>query len=152
MVNRNADAVGHADTVRDADAAADTEVADVPSRIAPLSELDDYEVADGYPEVRGWEVRDAGDRSIGYVYDLLVDVGALRVRYLDVELAPRFATTEADRRVLVPMESIDLDGTGDQVLLPGVNVADVRGLVPYARRGVRVEPDPGPVDAADRIA
>jgi photosynthetic reaction center H subunit len=131
-----------------ADHAGDTEVGDAPSRIAPLSALDEYEVADGYPEVRGWDVRDADDRSIGYVYDLLVDVDALRVRYLDVELAPKFATTEADRRVLIPMDNVDLDGTGDQVLLPGVHAADVRGLVPYARRGVSMVHDVTPADAA----
>jgi hypothetical protein len=129
-----------------------TDLADVPSRIAPLSELDDYEIADGYPEVRGWEVRDAADRSIGFVHDLLVDVGAMRVRYLDVELAPKFTTTEADRRVLIPMESVDLDGTGDQVLLPGVQVADVRRLVPYARRGVALDQNAGPPVAADERA
>jgi hypothetical protein len=127
----------------------DATLADAPSPIRALSELDEYEIADGYPEVRGWEVRDAADRSIGYVYDLLVDVAAMRVQFLDVELAPRFATTEADRRVLIPVESIDLDGTGDQVLLPKVSVADVRALVPYARRGVRREEDAS-VDAADR--
>ena len=115
------------------------EVADVPSRIASLSELDDYEVADGYPEVRGWNVRDAADRSIGRVHDLLVDVGALRVRYLDVELDPKFAVPDADRRVLIPVESADLDGTGDQVLLPGIEVGEVRGLVPHARRGVALD-------------
>jgi hypothetical protein len=115
------------------------EVADVPRRIASLSELDDYEVADGYPEVRGWNVRDAADRSIGRVHDLLVDVGALRVRYLDVELDPKFVVPDADRRVLIPVESVDLDGTGDQVLLPGIQAADVRGLVPHARRGVAKE-------------
>jgi photosynthetic reaction center H subunit len=112
------------------------EPADIPSRIAPLSDLHDYEVADGYPEIRGWEVRDSSDRSIGRVHDLLVDVGALRVRYLDVELAPKFAGPEADRRVLIPVENVDLDGTGDHVLLPGIEAAQVRGLVPHARRGV----------------
>lgn len=115
------------------------EAADVPGRIAPLSDLNDYEVADGYPEIRGWEVRDSSDRSIGRVHDLLVDVGALRVRYLDVELAPKFAASEADRRVLIPVESVDLDGTGDQVLLPGIEAAQVRGLVPHARRGIARE-------------
>jgi PRC-barrel domain protein len=114
----------------------DGELADVAPRIAPLSQLDDYEVADGYPEIRGWEVRDAADRPIGRVHDLLVDVGELRVRYLDVELGSKFARTEADRRVLIPVESADLDGTGDQVLLPGIDVGEVRGLVPHARRGV----------------
>jgi photosynthetic reaction center H subunit len=109
---------------------------EVPISVAPLSQLADYEIADGYPEVRGWEVCDAADRSIGRVHDLLVDVGALRVRYLDVELAPKFARTEAERRVLIPVEIADLDGTGDKVLLPGVDVADVRRLVPHARRGI----------------
>jgi sporulation protein YlmC with PRC-barrel domain len=112
------------------------ETADVPVRIEPLSELRDYEVADGYPEIRGWEVRDTTDRAIGRVHDLLVDVEALRVRYLDVELGPKFAKTESDRRVLIPVERVDLDGTGDHVLLPGIDVADVRGLVPHARRGL----------------
>jgi photosynthetic reaction center H subunit len=115
--------------------APDPTVGETPVPIAPLRDLADYEVADGYPEVRGWEVRDKADRPIGRVHDLLVDVSALRVRYLDVELAPKFAATEADRRVLIPMESVDLDGTGDQVLLPGIDVADIRGLVPHARRG-----------------
>ena len=125
------------------------DVADVPRRIAPLSELDDYEVADGYPEIRGWDVRDSADRSIGRVYDLLVDVGALRVRYLDVELASKFAATEADRRVLIPVESVDLDGTGDQVVLPGIEASQVRELVPHARRGVATERKVEPVDAAE---
>jgi PRC-barrel domain protein len=125
------------------------EFADVPSRIAPLSELPDYEIADGYPEVRGWNVRDSADRSIGRVHDLLVDVGALRVRYLDVELTPKFAGSEADRRVLIPVESVDLDGTGDQVLLPGIDAAQVRGLVPHARRGVASERSVPLADAAD---
>jgi photosynthetic reaction center H subunit len=125
------------------------ETADVPSRIAPLSELGDYEVADGYPEIRGWNVRDSADRSIGRVHDLLVDVGALRVRYLDVELAPKFAGPEADRRVLIPVESVDLDGTGDQVLLPGIEAAQVRGLVPHARRGVAKDRSVERADAAE---
>jgi photosynthetic reaction center H subunit len=133
--------------------ASEADVSDTPARIAPLSSLDDYEVADGYPEVRGWEVRDAADRAIGRVHDLLVDIAALRVRYLDVELAPSFAQIEADRRVLIPVERADLDGTGDHVLLPGIDVADVHGLVPHARRGVVIErPSASPNPVADRQA
>jgi photosynthetic reaction center H subunit len=122
---------------------------EVPIRIEPLSELRDYEVADGYPEIRGWEVRDTAHRAIGRVHDLLVDVEALRVRYLDVELGSKFAKTEADRRVLIPVEKVDLDGTGDQVLLPGIDVADVRTLVPHARRGVMLQADARPADSAE---
>jgi photosynthetic reaction center H subunit len=56
------------------------------SQIAPLKELKDYKVASDDPDVRGWKVigRDGG--AVGEVHDLLVDTGAMRVRYLDVEL------------------------------------------------------------------
>ena len=128
--------------------AGEIEAGEVATYIAPLSALDNYEIADGYPEVRGWDVRDADDRSIGYVYDVLVDVPAMRVRFLDVELAPRFAAVEADRRVLIPMENVDLDGTGDVVVLPSVPVAKVRELVPFARRGVSVPAD-RPADTSE---
>jgi photosynthetic reaction center H subunit len=109
---------------------------DAPGRVMSLSEADDFEVADGYPEVRGWDVQDSVGRSIGYVYDLLVDVDALRVRYLDVELEPELAGSDADRRVRIPLESVSLDGSREAVLLQGVDAVDAQSLVPYARRGV----------------
>jgi photosynthetic reaction center H subunit len=132
----------------------DRDIDDAPSRIAPLSALDDYEIADGYPEVRGWDVRDSAGRSVGYVYDVLVDLEAMRVRYLDVELDSQFAGSDADPRVLIPLENVGLDGRSDGVLLRDVDVADLHGLVPYARRGVtrerEVEP-PRPSAPADTV-
>jgi photosynthetic reaction center H subunit len=127
------------------------ETADAPSRVIPLSEVDDFEVADGYPEIRGWDVRDSGGRSIGYVYDLLVDIEALRVRYLDVELEPEFAGSDLDQRVLIPLESVGLDGSREEVLLHGIEAADVHTLVPYARRGVAREQEM-PLAAASGLA
>jgi uncharacterized protein (TIGR02271 family) len=113
------------------------DVADAPSRVAPFSKVyEDFEVADGYPDVRGWDVHDAAGRSIGYVYDLLVDVEAMSVRYLDVELDPGYGGDDADRRVLIPLESVNLDGGDEEILLHGIDAADVHTLVPYARRGV----------------
>jgi photosynthetic reaction center H subunit len=119
-----------------ANALADRGLGDVPSRIVPLSEHDEFEIADGYPEVRGWDVRDSTGRSIGYVYDLLVDVTTMRARYLDVLLDPEFAKSEADQRVLIPVESAGLDGNTEGVLLRGIDAAEVGALVPYAHRGV----------------
>lgn len=51
-----------------------------------LSELSDYTVEDGYPDVRGWKVTDKNGRKIGEVDDLLVNKVAERVVYLDVEV------------------------------------------------------------------
>jgi len=115
-------------------ALADRGLDDLPGRFMPLSEHDEFEIADGYPEVRGWDVRDSSDRSIGYVYDLLVDVLAMRVQYLDVLLDPEFAGSDGDQRVLLPIENVALDRSTDRALLPGLDAADVRALAPYAHR------------------
>lgn len=45
-----------------------------------------YKVADGGPDVRGWEVTGSDGRRIGEVDDLLIDPAALRARYLEVRL------------------------------------------------------------------
>ena len=59
-----------------------------PSRITPLRNLNGYRIADGDPDVRGWEVVGGDGRRIGSVNDLLVDTAEDKVRYLDVQLDP----------------------------------------------------------------
>jgi len=51
-----------------------------------LDELSDYKVAENYSDVRGWNVKDANNRTIGKVDRLLVNKNAERVVYLDVEV------------------------------------------------------------------
>ncbi len=51
-----------------------------------LDELSGYKVAKNYNDVRGWDVKDANDRTIGKVDHLLVNKIAERVVYLDVEV------------------------------------------------------------------
>lgn len=48
-----------------------------------------YKVAEGDPDVRGWDVMDRDGNRIGEVDDLLVDTTALKVRYLEVRLDRR---------------------------------------------------------------
>jgi hypothetical protein len=57
-----------------------------PSRIAPLSDFDDRDVAAGDLDVRGWDVIAADGERLGVVDELLIDTGTGRVRYLDVDL------------------------------------------------------------------
>lgn len=45
-----------------------------------------YKVAENYSDVRGWEVKDANNRTVGKVDHLLVNKIAERVVYLDVEV------------------------------------------------------------------
>ncbi len=51
-----------------------------------LDDLSGYKVAEKYNDVRGWDVKDANNRTIGKVDQLLVNKIAERVVYLDVEV------------------------------------------------------------------
>lgn len=51
-----------------------------------LENLDDYKVASGYSDVRGWEVKDFNNLTIGEVKSLVASKSAERVVYLDVEV------------------------------------------------------------------
>lgn len=66
----------------------DTEGTAARSRVAALRNLRGYKVAEGDPDVRGWEVSGGDGLRIGIVNDLLVDTVAGKVRYLDIELDP----------------------------------------------------------------
>jgi sporulation protein YlmC with PRC-barrel domain len=51
-----------------------------------LYELTNFEVADDYSDVRGWDVMDADNRIIGKVDHLLVNKKTKSVVYLDVKV------------------------------------------------------------------
>jgi photosynthetic reaction center H subunit len=87
-------------------------------RIAPLSELKDFEVAEGYPDIRGWRVDSTDGTEVGRVHDLLVDADRLRTRYIDLRLTPEIAATPGERDVLVPIGAAHLDEQANRVILP----------------------------------
>lgn len=107
--------------------AKDYETADG-SRIAPLGEVDDFEVAEGYPDVRGWRVDAADGTEIGRVHELLVDLDAMRTRYLDVRLTSEVAAAPEDRDVLVPIGAANIEQDNDVVRIP--LTAERVGLLP----------------------
>jgi len=93
-----------------------------------LEELSDYEVADDYSDVRGWDVIDADNRNIGKVDHLLVSKKAERVVYLDVEVEQTliedsyntyqvpasegvhgFLNKEGENHLIVPIGMVSLD-------------------------------------------
>jgi len=87
-------------------------------RIAPLGDLRDFEVAEGYPDIRGWRVESADGREVGKVHELLVDIDNMRTRYLDVRLASDVAATPGDRDVLVPIGTAQVVDGKDVVRVP----------------------------------
>jgi hypothetical protein len=59
---------------------------DTNKNLFSLDELSGYKVAENYSDVRGWNVKDANNRVIGKVDQLLVSKANKRVVYLDVEV------------------------------------------------------------------
>jgi sporulation protein YlmC with PRC-barrel domain len=97
-------------------------------RVVPLSQLDDFKVADGEPDVRGWEVLASDGRKIGEVDELLVDTAAMKVRYLDVDVET--AGGGHDRHVLIPIGYARLDDARDCVLLDSAS-SELGGIPSY---------------------
>ena len=108
------------------------------SRIAPLGELDDFEVAEGYPDVRGWRVDAADGTEIGKVHELLVDLDELRTRYLDVRLTSEVAAAPEDRDVLVPIGAARINDDRDLITLP-LTAERVGLLPPYTHAAITRE-------------
>ena len=89
--DRQRDAAGVGPYARDAE------------RLVPLKELSNWDVDEGEPDIRGWEVRTIGGRELGKVRELLVDPDAREVVMLDVDL------TGSERHALVPLRVIEID-------------------------------------------
>lgn len=72
-------------------------------KLVALSSLDSWKVADGDPDIRGWEVRTVSGRQLGIVSDLLIDSDAGEVVMLDVDLPG------TDRHTFVPIRVVQID-------------------------------------------
>jgi uncharacterized protein (TIGR02271 family) len=105
-------------------------------RIVPLGEAGDFEIAEGYPDVRGWDVTDRDGKKVGQVHELLIDTAEMRVRYLDVALDRAFASAGGDRHVLIPAGGVTLHERRDDVVLSGIGAAQLSALKPYNHSGV----------------
>jgi uncharacterized protein (TIGR02271 family) len=99
-------------------------------RVVPLGQLDDFKVAEGDPDVRGWEVVASDGRKIGEVDELLIDTNAMKVRYLDVEVENGLMA-EPDRHVLVPIGYARLDRSGDRVMVDNISSTDLHSMPAY---------------------
>lgn len=110
-------------------------------RIAPLSNLSDFEVADHDPDVRGWDVIAADGRKVGEVEDLIVDTSAMKVRYLDIEVDKDYRVDNDNRRILVPVGQARLHDNEDHVHVSSLSSTDVRGYPAHSGRFDRTYED-----------
>ena len=102
--------------------------------IAKLKDLDNYEVADHEPDIRGWDVMSTDGRRIGEVEDLIVDTAAMKVRYMNVELDNDYRASDANRQILIPVGHAQLHDNDDNVVVDGLKATDVRAVPAYGGR------------------
>jgi len=124
-------------------------------RLIPFSKLGGWNVADGEPDIRSWEVKTLSGRVLGNVRELLVDAKAGEVVMLDVDLVG------TDRHAYVPIRVVQIDRTkrvvladsgdleehelsGDKIRLSASDLGKVRRDVRYpaqsAERVVELRP------------
>lgn len=106
---------------------------DVTPRLVHLDDMDDFQVADGDPDIRGWDVRTADGEKIGKVKDLVVDTGLMKVRYVEASIDKDVLNASEDRHVLIPIGSARLDDDEDDVYLSSA-IIDPRSLPAYDRK------------------
>ncbi len=105
-----------------------------------LDELSDYKVASDDSDVRGWEVKDADNRTIGKVDRLLANKESERVVYLEVEVdksviedghevynksanegAHEFVNKEGENHLIIPIGMVNLDEENKLVISDTIN-------------------------------
>lgn len=118
-------------------------------QLVHLDDMDQYKVAEGDPDIRGWTVKTVDGRSAGKVEGLVVDADALRVEYLDVELDRKNLNLQDDRHVLVPISTARLDDDHDDVMLSTLTATDLAALQPY-HKGQPIVPSASVPRAQDR--
>lgn len=108
------------------------------SNLSLLSQLDDFKVAKGNPDPRGWEVFGRDGKRVGKVEHLLVDPGARMVRYLGIEVDRNLLGGRTHgHHVLIPVEQAHLsEDHRERVFIPESSTA-IASLPVYDQSTVR---------------
>ena len=99
--------------------------------VVPLRDAKDFRLAKGAPNLKGWAVYAKDNEKVGTVTQMLVDPVAMKVRYIDVDLADDLFGLSDDRHVLVPLEIVELRERSEDVWVPSFTGADIARLPAY---------------------
>ena len=95
-------------------------------------DLDDFELAKGEADPRGWDVRTVDGAKLGKVSDLLVDTSVQRVRYLEIQVDKDLAKKARRDYFLVPIGTARLDDERDDVIVD-LSVTELADIPLYER-------------------
>ncbi len=101
-----------------------------------FSDMDDVQVSEDDPDVRGWDVLMPDGRDIGEVKDLLVDTDTMKVRALEVELDKSRFNWNDNRRVALPVDSVQIDDDDDNLIVSQASLEEIGGLPAYGEGAV----------------
>ncbi|MGZ4020122.1 MAG: PRC-barrel domain-containing protein [Flavisolibacter sp.] len=98
-----------------------------------LQELDesDFEIVDGQPDIRGWDVKTGDGTTIGEVDELILDARERKVRYMLVDLDEDKLDLDENRKVLIPIGTAQLHEKEDELILEGITIEQLRHLPEY---------------------
>ena len=85
-------------------------------QLVALSTLDSWRVAEGEPDIRGWEVQTVSNRQLGTVSDLMIDAAAGEVVLIDVDLPG------SDKHTFVPIRVVQIDRARRVILMDSADV------------------------------
>lgn len=94
-----------------------------------------YEIVDGEPDIRGWDVTDTQGKTIGEVDELIFDIQSRKVRYMVLDLDNNDFNLKS-RKVLVPIGTAELHEKDDDVILPQITAAQLEALPEYNKESI----------------
>jgi len=95
-----------------------------------------YEIADGQPNIKGWDIKDVSGKQIGDVHDLIFNPDTYKVLYIVVDLDDNEFNLDDDKKVLVPIGLAQLHEKDDDVILPNVTAAQLSQLPAYEKGNI----------------
>jgi sporulation protein YlmC with PRC-barrel domain len=101
------------------------------SRIVPIRDAKDFKVAKDEPDVRKWNVFGSDGERAGTVAEMMVDPAAMKIRYLDVDVADDLFRLKEDRHVLIPLERVELRERGKDVWVRDLTSRQIAKLPAY---------------------
>jgi sporulation protein YlmC with PRC-barrel domain len=90
----------------------------------------DFEIVDGEPDIRGWDVLTTDGKQLGKVKELIVDAQQKKIRYLMLD-TNKNQLDLADRILLIPIGLAELNRDKDDVYLPNIQAAQLKQLPDY---------------------
>lgn len=89
-------------------------------RLTRLSSMRGFDIAQGEPDIRGWDVRTLSGAEIGEVDDLLVDPHRGEVVLIDIDMKG------SDQHVNVPIRGVQIDRTRRCVIVDSGDLRNAR--------------------------